>query len=535
MILKKPYAFLIKHFRLIHIILAIPMLYLVYKSNNIVTFFNDYVLNNYSLTVNGELTSMFISNLMYLGIVLIILATLAVYFLFRYKEKPRKHYIAIVIYYLIFFVLLNICHGILEVMQFDVLEASIARSYRDISLLIVIPQYYFCLFTIFRGLGFNVKKLNFASDLKEMEISEKDSEEFEFVVGVDGYKAKRTFRRFLREFSYYIKENTFIFIILIILAIFGVGTTVYLNRDDFETNYKQGDTFNYKNFTIKIEDSITTNLAYNGTVVTKGKYYLILKLNVQNNSAQDTTFAYTNFRLKIDNEYIMPIVDKATYFSDYATPYSGEKIKANKQNAYLLVYQLEKEQLQDNYDLKIYNSYKAEKGNFTTKYINVALTPILIDKTEKVKEVDLRTELDLTNSNIGNTKITINEFMIANKYIYKYERCFSGSCRIYTDYVAVDYFNNGGGSTLIILNYDLVLDTQSSYSDYVKGANNFFNNFSSIKYKINGIEYTTTIKNLTPDNIKETLVLQVSDKIKNAEEIDFDITIRNKVYTVNLK
>lgn len=535
MILKKPYAFLIKYFRLIHIILAIPMFYLVYKSNNIVNFFNEYVENNYSLTVNGELTSMFINNLMYLGIILIILATLAVYFLFRYKEKPRKHYVAIVVYYLLLLVLFNVCHNILEVMQFDVLEASIARTYRDISLLIVLPQYYFCIFVLLRGFGFNIKKLNFADDLKELEISEKDSEEFEFVLGVDGHKTKRTIRRFFREFSYYIKENTFIFVSLICLALIGLGTSIYLNRDEIEKKYYQGDSFKYQNLLINIEDSIKTNLAFNGTEVTKGKYYLIIKLHVENNNSFDTKLSYTNFRIKIANDYIMPIVDKSNYFADYATPYSGELISAQEKNTYLLVYQLEKEQLQEEYELKIYNKFKEDNGVFTTKYITVGLTPILMDRTEEVQSTTLNSELDLTNSNIGNTKLTVNYYNITNKYTYNYERCYNNICKNYTDYVSVDYFHTGMGSTLLVIKYDLKLDKNSAYSGYIKSEKAFFTNFASVSYKIGETEYKIIPVNLTPDNTENTLVLQVNEQIKDADEINFHITVRNKIYTINLK
>ncbi len=535
MILKKPYAFLIKYFRLIHLALAVPVIYLAYKSTNIVTFFNDYVANNYSLTINGELSTIFINSLMYLGIVLIILSSIAVYLLFKYKEKPRKHYVAIIIYYLLLFILISITHNILEVMQASAIEASIARSYRDISLLLVLPQYYFGIFIVLRALGFNVKKLNFADDIKELEISEKDSEEFEFVVGVEGYKAKRTFRRFIREFSYYIKENTFIFIAIVLLTLIGIGTTFYLNRDEKDIYYKQGDVFSYRTFTVNVEDSITTNLAYNGSIIAKNKYYLILKINLKNNSTNDQKLEYDNFRLQVGKNLMFPILDKASYFADYATPYDGKNITSQKEGDYVLVYELSKEQLQDEYDLLIYNNFKKEKDTIKTKYIHIKLTPILIDQTSEVNTVNLKDTLDLTNSNIGDTKLTINNYQITNKYMYNYERCYNNDCKTYTDYVTVNYNNSGNGSTLLILNYDLVLDLESNYSNYIKSERTFFNNFGSIKYKIGETEYVSQILNVTPNNTRDLLALQVSDRIKEATEIEFLITVRNKIYGVKLK
>ena len=47
-ILKKPYAFLIKHFKLIHLILCLLFLYLLFQTGNINQFFNDYVSAGYT-------------------------------------------------------------------------------------------------------------------------------------------------------------------------------------------------------------------------------------------------------------------------------------------------------------------------------------------------------------------------------------------------------------------------------------------------------------------------------------------------------
>ena len=535
MVLKKPYAFLIKYFRIIHIILAIPMIYLVVKTTNIVNFFNDYIANNYSLTINGDLSSIFINGFMYLGIFLIIISSLAVYLLFKYKEKPRKHYIAIIIYYLILFILIGVCHNILNIMEEEVIEASLARSYRDISLLVTLPQYFFCIFTTIRGLGFNIKKLNFADDLKELEISEKDSEEFELLVGIEGYKAKRTIRRFFREFYYYIIENTFIVFAILSLIIITVGTSVYLNRDNYENSYRTKEVFRYNVFSISLEDAIITNIGYNGKVVNKDNYYLILKMYLKNNSLYEEELNYSNFRIKLGDDYLFPIIDKAYYFADYATPYGGEKISPQKEDTYVFVYELSNEQLKDRYELKIYNGISYKKDEIHSRYSNIKITPLLVSNPEEVRRVKIKDTLDLTSSNIGNTKLIINNYEVTNKYLYTYENCLGGKCQNYTDYVAVDYFNTGSGSTLLVLNYELLLDKNSLYSNYIKSEKTFFDNFLSINYKLNGTLYNTSTINLTPNNIKNTLVLQVSDQIKEAEEIDVLITVRNKIYVINIK
>ena len=59
MILKKPYKFLIKHFRMIHLILAIMSGYLLAKTNNILGFFNEYLNNNETLIGTGTVSEYF--------------------------------------------------------------------------------------------------------------------------------------------------------------------------------------------------------------------------------------------------------------------------------------------------------------------------------------------------------------------------------------------------------------------------------------------------------------------------------------------
>ena len=45
MILRKPYGFLIKHYKIINFILLIPMFYIALKFGDIASFFRDYISN----------------------------------------------------------------------------------------------------------------------------------------------------------------------------------------------------------------------------------------------------------------------------------------------------------------------------------------------------------------------------------------------------------------------------------------------------------------------------------------------------------
>jgi len=66
-------------------------------------------------------------------------------------------------------------------------------------------------------------------------------------------------------------------------------------------------------------------------------------------------------------------------------------------------------------------------------------------------------------------------------------------------------------------------------------VNEFAKSFIKIKYIDNGEIKYDSINNVTPANLKNKLVLESTNKIKNSQELYLSITIRNKEYLINLK
>ena len=66
MIVRKPYAFLIKHFRLLHVILSVLMIVTVFQTIKILNFFNEYLSGFMTNVETGTVSSIFFdSNLIY--------------------------------------------------------------------------------------------------------------------------------------------------------------------------------------------------------------------------------------------------------------------------------------------------------------------------------------------------------------------------------------------------------------------------------------------------------------------------------------
>ena len=90
MILKKPYGFLIKHFRIIHIILTALTIFIAVSSRNILSFIRRFISNGYTTTVFDNMASEYVNWTIYLAIVFVVISLIAVYILLRTKKKPNK-------------------------------------------------------------------------------------------------------------------------------------------------------------------------------------------------------------------------------------------------------------------------------------------------------------------------------------------------------------------------------------------------------------------------------------------------------------
>lgn len=535
MVFKKPYAFLIKHFRIIHLTLLLPILYLINKTFKIVTFFKTYVTNNYTTNIIN-IAKEHISFFMYFAVLLIIGIVLAIYYLMRQKEKSTKLYFFTLLYYIILFVLIGVAHSILSGMERDLISAQVARAYRDVSLVVCLPQYFFLLYMFIRGIGFDIKQFNFANDLKDLEITDVDSEEFEFSVNVEGYKVKRTLRRFVREFIYYVKENKFVFSCIAATLIIFIGTTIYMHFGVYNKTYHVTDKMTHNFFNMEIKDSMLTNLGHDGNVIKEGKYYLVLKLSVENRTTRSYELDHTNFRLIVNKENIYPTLDRGEYFVDYGKPYYQEKIKGGTTTTYALVYELNENQIQNEYEIKILESIDYKVGEITPHYKIINLKPTMVTNVETMDTMGMNKIVNLKSTALGYTTIEVENYDLNNSYLYEYNSCYSeNNCRTVKDMVTVDTLGTIEKTTLLILKVNYNLDKTTIYAENVRSDLKFFDNFFSIEYTKEDTTKILSLRNRTPEQLKNVLIFELREEVKNADHINLLITVRNRRYKIVLK
>lgn len=534
-ILKKPYAFLIKYFRIIHLLLLVPIGYLISKTYRISSFFRGYVSNNYSTNIIN-LAAEHINFFMYLAVIAIIVSALAIYYLMRQKRKSTKLYFFLIIYYMSLFVLIGVTHSILSNMEHNLITAQTARAYRDLSFVLCLPEYFFFLYTLIRGIGFDIKKFDFANDLKDLEISDIDNEEFEFSINVEGYKAKRTLRRFLRETKYYILENTFIFMCILVIFLIFIGTTIYLNYGVYNKTYHTSDKMTHNYFNIQITDSILTNLGLDGNVITEGKYYLMLQLLIENRTNRNEELDYNNFRLVHNGKNIYPTLDRGEYFIDYGKAYNKEKIKSKTKNYYTLVYEIDETELANEYTIKILEGIDYKVGEIAAKYKNIQLNPKKI--TDIIEEQSLSKDkiANLKNSSLGLTTFKVNSYYFSNSYTYSYSSCNTqNKCTTLKDKITTNISSTIEKTTLLILDMEYSLDQNSVYAGVIRSDNQFFNQFFSIRYQKNNTTKIISLSNKTTKNMQNTLVFETRQEVLDADKIELLLTVRNHRYVFQLK
>lgn len=528
MVLKKPYAFLIKHFKLLHLIIAGLMIYLSIRINLITNLF-DKLASGASVSLSG-LSTEYVNILMFLSIILILIGAFIVWFLMKNKKKPTKFYIAVLFYYIILFIFLIVYNSALETLEEVSITNQALRAYRDISLLLPLGQYYFIVVALLRGVGFNLKHFNFSKDIKELEISEEDSEEIEVSLSSNTYKYKRFGRRRLRELKYYFFENKNW--ILLILGIILIGATIYffVNYKFVNNNYNQGSNVKANYYNFHVNNTYITEKDLYGNIINEGKKYVIIDISIRNIYYESVPFETKNFRLFIGDTFYYSISNKNNLFKDLGLPYDNKYLETDNWYNYILIYELEGKVNTNNMKLKVFNNMDYETAD--VNYVNVKLKPIKLKDKLKIKEYSLSQEIILNEDNFGNSSFNIKSYDLVNNHEYEYELCINKDCSKKTGVIVP---NNILKNKLISIDYTLNVDKTSKLNNYIKNDLSFFNTFITLSYNLNGKEKTQSFAGISNSNIKNMIFMEVSKEIEKASAIKLIVNTRTDKYVYKLK
>lgn len=533
MIFRKPYAILIKNFKLIHIVLTLFVCYLIYGTYSINSFFNEYM-QGVMLPVGKGATDQLFSALFFIIPIFIIIFSIIMFFTMRKKEKPKALYTFLIIIYIVIIAMFNYTKTKVLYLEDNILPIKEIRLLSDISLMILLPQIILVGFLLVRSIGFDIKKFDFKKDLLDMDIQDADNEEFEVSFILDSNVFKRKFYKTIRDLKYIYLENKIIFIIisLVVISFFSYNTYQKLNLES-KILKENGEAFFVDNTTIQIKNSYITKKDYKDNLMTNGNY-VIVKLIVKASSL-NTTLNFAKIQLKTGSNVYYPVENGLIKeFKDLGRVYSNEKLNTKEFQTYLLLYELPLGEKSNNITFR----YVVDKNEDKLNMITIALKPLKLDIETKTKNVKLNEEITLNDKILGKSKIKVNSIEQDNFFVNKYRYCASGGeCYQSIEYIR-PVLNSNVDKALLKISGELKYD--EDFSIYgIKDFKSLISNFGTLVYKYN--DKTYKVKNgiswVEPKKykVKNEYYMEVNKNVLEASEVYMLIKIREKEYKFNLK
>lgn len=518
MIVRKPYAFLIKNFKKIHIFMFILCAYIYYKTVSLSSFIREFM-DLFSYDSYNEPISKYTGFLPIFCILLLIASSVALIILLKHKNKPWKMYLILAAEYTALLIAFAFTTSYFNSYSGS-LETTGIRALRDIVFILTIPQYAVFIILGIRILGVDLNKFDFKSDSEYLELSDSDREEVEISLNLDKDSVKRTYRKLKRNLGYFYKEHRLVIniVILLLVAVIAYKSYVYI----FITNksYKQGDIINTNGYSLKINNSYYTDKDYKGDIVETNNSFVILDVTIKNN-AKKRKVNFNRFHI-MNRTYNHSPTNKTyeTAFKDLGTTIEDLTLSSSEEKTLLLIYKVSAKEELDKFVLY----YQELNGN--DKHLRkIKLKLNNLSKINQEKQVELGDVMTIDTPTM-NEEFIFDEITITDTVSYGRNVCGNDSCQV------KEY------QTSPIKGYKILKIEFSSNDFSGKDMIDFLSDYGKISY----IDNSKTRKGLKIKNALDTLnyygkyvYLKVPDNLATANEIKLIITARNNQYIYKLK
>ncbi len=518
MILRKPYAFFIKFFRVFHIILTLISLYLLYRTNIILSFYNDY-----TSTVVGVIGQDLQGTLMY-GVVLWLpivsmLVLGIILFVLLFKKKPIMFYIFTLSSLIFLFVMLQIVNINLVTLSEQILDIRTVRLIRDFLFIAFWVNVVSTVVLFVRSVGFDIKKFGFGDDLNQLNISEADREEFEVDLKLDTNVSKRKFNYFLRKMKYAYQENKLFSILLIsitLLVIIGVSLSFLITPNK---EFKMNEYFALNGVSLKIENAYLIKDDYEGRIINEDYYYLILDVNLRGNLDIATAL------ISIGSYSYTPTTNYNDKIIEFGEIYKNETDIVEYENR-VLVYEIPKELVDRDITFKFTNKINPSKSN----NLLVEIEYLKVFESELVVAKNLGEEINILNYYIKDYDIKIDSYQIEDYFKIPYEDCID-ECYSFIKYI---YPKPNRNYDEVVIRIDGTFEYEEMTIQKTYNLFNFIENFGVIEYTIDGVVKEFSDFTLL-NSINGSIYVEVIDEIKNATNIKLIFNVKNEIYYYTLK
>ena len=545
MILRKPYAFFIKYFRLFNLIMAILMGIMIYRTIVIGSFLNHYIDNYAEATANFSLGD-YINLYSFMIVLLIIIFTIFMTSVMVVKQKPKKLYIINLILYIGVMALYAVDYSIMHSIYDQILDVRVSKAIRDITFILAGLQIVSFILTLVRASGFDIKQFDFNSDLQKLQIDTKYNEEFEVAVEFDKNKLNRNFRQKIRAIKYTYAEHRFAFNVAGIILVVIIAFLIFINVTIYQDTYGENHAFEASGLVATINQTYLTQTDQNGKVVTLGdegnvtedQMLVVVNFDVRTlSSAHKQTLNTGLITLRVGGKSFARTNDYNNAVLDIGTPYIGQEL-STEFTTYIMVFKIPTSLVEEKMQLKFNDNISYVRGEIGAKNIYINLKPQDLAEKKGLEEASVGESLSFDGSLLGNSELTIDKVEIGDSFKLAYNFCSKkDKCMESYEYVTPtatgNYFK-----TLLKITGAFEPDTIANL-DGITNVYYFLNKFGVIHYKVNDTWYSHTINSelIKPRVAKETGVyyMEVNREVKNATEIYLTFKVRDYDYKYVLK
>lgn len=517
MILRKPYAFLIKHFKIINLSLLLAVIFCLYQTLSLYSFVKDYLqLGIYNITLNP--ISNYINGYLYLSIIIILIISGILLFLLKRKDKPFLTYIYVLILIVVSAILL------LYINNYFVYEANKEFNRQMVLLikdLILIDSffYYPLIFVlVIRSLGIDLKSFGFYEDEAFVNADEEDREEFEVDVAFDKERYMRIIKNKIRYAKYFFLEHKLVILIILMVIILMGGYNFYKYFYVENKIYNLNEAFTSNYYRIKINNSYLTDKDYTGNLISSNnRFFVVIDADITN-LANSRNFDATRLFLYVDEDYYIPTTRYNKSFSDMGTTYSNDiSIPSGKTQNFILVYEVDKPKDNANFLLKYQDLYSENN-----KMIRVRIKILDISSFKEKGKGSLNNDLVIPVNLDTQYKLNISNYEVVKEKKYTVESCYLYDCPIYEKTLTAS-----NGKMLLFLKGSIGTNSQEFLS--------FIKKYGKVRYKVDDKEYLENVSLKITNFRGNYAYLEVSEQLSNASSIELVFTIRTYQYIYRLK
>ena len=519
MILRKPYKFFIKHFKLFHLILSALFIYSLVRITNVINFINRFTNSDVTLkTISVDEFNSLYSIFDFVAPILAMILSIILLVVMTMKKKVNKFYAYSAGVSLVLLVMNVYGRKTMLTLTTTWLTKGALETLVDIYIFVIIACIVEVAIALSRAIGFNLSRFDFNSDIAQFELDEKDNEEFEVALDFDINDVKRDVQKRSRYIKYFFKENksTLLWssvVFVAFLAVFGIYSLL-------KGNIKSEPVKNLNrigHLKFNVNDAYIIDKDPNGKDLPDGLNLLVIDAIIENNQKNDSTLNASAMTIDIGEDSYGRKTEYANYVSDLGTVYYNEEIKKGTIVQRLFVYAIPKRSIKK----KMYISVGG-------KYYKIK--PQVITTEDNVIESKLNEELNFEGSSIGDSKIKITEVDIKNAIEVPYK--FKNMDSIET---LVPTYTGNNDNVIMKLKGEYLFDDNSK----TKNLPALISKYGYIEYEIDGKQYRQSngFSEIRSKKVNDntTYYIEVDSNIAKASKIVLGFRLRYADYKYYLK